>query len=33
MRKVDTMFVFDPRVHMDLSSKDLKNLDDFEKYD
>ena len=33
MRKVDTMFIFDPRVHMDLSKEDLDKLDEFEKLD
>jgi hypothetical protein len=31
MRKVDTMFIFDPRVHMDLSREDLDKLESFEK--
>jgi hypothetical protein len=33
MRKADTIFLFDPRVHMNLSEQDLKNLEDFEKLD
>ena len=33
MRKVDTMFIFDPRVHMKLSEEELDKLDEFEKLD
>lgn len=32
-RKADTVFVFDPRVHMNLSKKELKNLDLLEEFD
>ena len=33
MRKVDTMYIFDPRVHMNLNKEDLNTLDCFEKFD
>tara|TARA_B110000285_G_C14934625_1_gene518966 strand:- start:24 stop:350 length:327 start_codon:yes stop_codon:yes gene_type:complete len=32
-RKADTVFTFDPRVHMNLSKADLNNLNTYEKYD
>ena len=31
MKRVDTVFRFDPRVHMNLTSKDKYNLDELEK--
>lgn len=33
LRKADTVFVFDPRVSMNLSKTDLRNLDDLETYE
>ena len=31
LRKADTMFIFDPRVHMDLSKEDITNLDELKR--
>ena len=31
LKKADTMFIFDPRVHMDLSKLDIKNLEELKR--
>lgn len=31
MKRVDTVFRFDPRVHMNLTAKEKYNLDEIEK--
>lgn len=31
-RKADTMLLFDPRVHMNLSKTDIQNLDTYKRY-
>ena len=31
--RADTVFIFDPKVHMDLSESDKKNLADIEHYE
>ena len=33
VRKADTVFLFDPRVHMNLSKADRANLDQLDKYE
>jgi hypothetical protein len=30
--RADTIFIFDPRVHMDLSDEERDNLDKFESF-
>ena len=32
-KRADTVFMFDPRVHMNLSKQELDNLNEFEKYE
>lgn len=32
-KKADTIFIFDPRVHMDLSDEDRANLDKLERFE
>jgi hypothetical protein len=32
-KKADTVFLFDPRIHMNLSKIDLKNLDLLDEYE
>lgn len=31
--KADTIFIFDPKVHMDLSPEEKSNLDNLERYE
>ena len=33
MKKADTVFIFDPRVHMKLKTYEKLNLDDIEKFE
>jgi hypothetical protein len=33
LRKADTVFLFDPRIHMNLSKTDKSNLDQLVKYE
>ena len=33
LRKADTVFIFDPKVHMNLSEKDIEYLDKLEDYE
>ena len=32
-KKADTVFLFDPRIHMNLSKIDLKNLDLLDEFE